>query len=911
LQEQAESSREQQRAAENSREQQRAAESSREQQRAAESSREQQRTAENSRERQRAAESSREQQRTAESRGCTSNKKEGTSETSGRGGVPKKEPAVPFQLDVLAQGCLWQGLLAFVQPRHCGRMEPSYTQPLSLVECLAPLPLAAFAPMWKVLQLVPKSLGMPFLCAEIATVTGIAVTERAVKNVMHKLEHFLGLPLPRAPAPESLGPELKQLQAKSPLSATCLVSSSRTSCPQCASQLKPAPARQHHSIHMPESFKGSAAEAEGRFVLYTMNAGVQPCGFQESFCPKCKIENDDGANRHCHKYFLGGWQYIKGKAMFGHMNGCRWVGAGGKNDVFVVPHMRALYAVDKSLLQFISDHLVQGAGNFSSAVKVWMGQHPEPVQKDWVAGPDFTLLRHTTQRLADAWFCWRATTLANGMDSKLLWDFASATSLEDSLAQYPPLLRSAHVLKTVAHISSCPVCLRRPGYVVDGKVARRRICANMEGFWEIPEWGVSVQSGCQKHASSRNLYCGICKPQLPVAPIPQVQVLEQRVKLIPGQPKCLEYLVRCHAMDAPEDLFECYLPRTEVMPELLVAFERARGCTRKRKAHPGNGSAQSSHGKPAKNVRVARMQLRGGHLKVAPEPSTGPGVKRKLGRRLPAPCRPPAKTPKQLRKEQRRQPRPGAGCSSSGPTAPTTNAQGWLTVHEEDLAASKCKVDKMKKQSAVRRTSGGMATAVLPCGLLLDWLELWVGESLQLIYVLVARAYSAMESGGCPPSVVFYDNACKLLALVRAKAHLHPPLTEALAMIRFLLDGLHRDNHTWCLQNLPEVDPEREENLHFREDFNTQAAEEYNSWINERTLAAAEMTGAHYNIYWWSLFNDHNTWLEQQASAFRRRYARGHMANDPDRPRHRTRQSLRSSGAFSPGMAAGQPPATR
>ena len=60
------------------------------------------------------------------------------------------------------------------------------------------------------------------------------------------------------------------------------------------------------------------------------------------------------------------------------MDTLKAVGAAGSNDVFVMPHMRALHAVDKGLLQFISDHLVQGAGNFSSAVKVWMGT-PEPV----------------------------------------------------------------------------------------------------------------------------------------------------------------------------------------------------------------------------------------------------------------------------------------------------------------------------------------------------------------------------------------------------------------------------------------------------------------------------------------------------------------------------------------------------
>ena len=88
---------------------------------------------------------------------------------------------------------------------------------------------------------------------------------------------------------------------------------------------------------------------------------------------------------------------------------------------------------------------------------------------------------------------------------------------------------------------------------------------------------------------------------------------------------------------------------------------------------------------------------------------------------------------------------------------------------------------------------------------------------------------------------------------------------------------------------MPEVDPERVENQELREGLNSQVAEEYNSWINERTLPSTEMTFAHYHIYWWSLFAEHNEWLETKAAAERRRFSKGSMKHDPDKPRVRVK----------------------
>ena len=62
----------------------------------------------------------------------------------------------------------------------------------------------------------------------------------------------------------------------------------------------------------------------------------------------------------------------------------------------------------------------------------------------------------------------------------------------------------------------------------------------------------------------------------------------------------------------------------------------------------------------------------------------------------------------------------------------------------------------------------GSETCVLSCGLLVSWLELWKGESLQLVYALLRSVVAVLRVNGINVKCVFYDNACKLLSAVKA-----------------------------------------------------------------------------------------------------------------------------------------------
>ena len=96
---------------------------------------------------------------------------------------------------------------------------------------------------------------------------------------------------------------------------------------------------------------------------------------------------------------------------------------------------------------------------------------------------------------------------------------------------------------------------------------------------------------------------------------------------------------------------------------------------------------------------------------------------------------------------------------------------------------------------------------------------------------------------------VFYDNACKLLALARSKKNMFPPLTTAFASLKILLDQFHRDNHVWCLKNLPEVDCQSEANEQWVDGVNSQACEDMNSFINDRTVPSLEMTKGRFSVF--------------------------------------------------------------
>ena len=210
----------------------------------------------------------------------------------------------------------------------------------------------------------------------------------------------------------------------------------------------------------------------------------------------------------------------------------------------------------------------------------------------------------------------------------------------------------------------------------------------------------------------------------------------------------------------------------------------------------------------------------------------------------------------------------------------------WLSAGASDLKGEAgCKVDKEQTSRAARRVTGGLQTFTLQCGMLVDFCELLRGESLQLVYAMLLLLVGRLKQRGFEPKAIFYDNACKLLAVARAKRSCYPPLTELFADIKILLDKLHRGNHTWCLENLPEVDCCRPEMKQYTDGVDTQACEQLNSFISDCTPPALEMKQGRYLVWWSSLFRLKNDRTFSEREKARARFARGHMKNDPDKVR--------------------------
>ena len=184
-----------------------------------------------------------------------------------------------------------------------------------------------------------------------------------------------------------------------------------------------------------------------------------------------------------------------------------------------------------------------------------------------------------------------------------------------------------------------------------------------------------------------------------------------------------------------------------------------------------------------------------------------------------------------------------------------------------------------------------MQTFVLQCGQVLSFCELLRGESLQLVYAMLLRLTGKLIASGHEPQAVFYDNACKLLAMARSKRACFPPLTENFADMVILLDQLHRDNHEWCLTHLPEVDCRRPEVSRYTVGVDTQACEQFNDFVNDLTPPAREMTAGRYWVYWSAIFRLKNNWQLRQRGDLRQRYARGYMKQNPDVPRQRPRKN--------------------
>ena len=360
--------------------------------------------------------------------------------------------------------------------------------------------------------------------------------------------------------------------------------------------------------------------------------------------------------------------------------------------------------------------------------------------------------------------------------------------------------------------------------------AVRTVRSGTDGKVSFPDLAVEFPSGCTNFAHAKHQHCASCRglPEHDHLIADQLAVLGTHEREdADGMGIDTVYTVSCKDPSDPAAVVDLLLPRPEVRKDLLLSFER--GLLPKKTDH-GNKKAMTAKGARQK----ARWQRR----------ADGPCKPRKKAKAAPAASR--------------------AASVQSQPPA-------------------ECGVDKDTHRR--RRTTGGILTCVLTCGLLADFIEMWRGEQIELVYVFLLQLVKSLKERGVSVAVIGYDNACKLWKCAHERKDASPPWSASFLDVAVVLDHFHKRNHTWCLRHLPQVDPDTAANAALLANKNTEACEQLNSWISGRTKSSLEMPPGRFAIYWWTLFQQHNDWLQTEAACLRRRFARGNMRHDPDRPR--------------------------
>ena len=89
------------------------------------------------------------------------------------------------------------------------------------------------------------------------------------------------------------------------------------------------------------------------------------------------------------------------------------------------------------------------------------------------------------------------------------------------------------------------------------------------------------------------------------------------------------------------------------------------------------------------------------------------------------------------------------------------------------------------------------------------------------------------------------------------------------------------------MKHLPQVNPDEGRNKQLLANKNTEACEQLNSWITAPTKSSVEMPPGRFAIYWWTLLQRHNAWLDTESACLRRRFLLGKMKHNPDKTKQR------------------------
>ena len=185
-------------------------------------------------------------------------------------------------------------------------------------------------------------------------------------------------------------------------------------------------------------------------------------------------------------------------------------------------------------------------------------------------------------------------------------------------------------------------------------------------------------------------------------------------------------------------------------------------------------------------------------------------------------------------------------------------------VHNVDLSNENmvrwrkpCNVIKYHDRTA------GIAALLKPCGIVLNWTEMYTSESLTQMYFFLAFTFGHGQDIH-HLKYLGYDRACGLQPFLQNIAKKQVPFaTYLLQHVKFLVDRFHVKGHTekCCmpLENNPECyyhpDLEKFKDIHHA---NTECAEQAFRWLNKLKYTVRQMSRYKFNFFLFELINIHN-----------------------------------------------------
>ena len=175
-----------------------------------------------------------------------------------------------------------------------------------------------------------------------------------------------------------------------------------------------------------------------------------------------------------------------------------------------------------------------------------------------------------------------------------------------------------------------------------------------------------------------------------------------------------------------------------------------------------------------------------------------------------------------------------------------------------------------KKACNIRRfheSTAGIMAIVRPCGLVLDWREMYTCESSSQLFVQLLKL---VDEDGTRVRYVGYDRACEFVPFLRNLRSKGNVGAEKLLEVNYLVDNFHIAGHTTAACDIEHPDCEFHHKLpRFQEisSVNTECAEQAFSWLKRYKNVVKYMTAARFRFFILTVINGHNAVINLRTHA--------------------------------------------